>query len=252
MKRRSFNQDKSGQVIVITSLLVALILISTVIYVIETEKGVPTIVAGQDNISTEYQQGAKNTLISALSNITRGGSNSILSTDLNELNSVIALHSYQNMVKIDYTLLNVAPYQNGVWISRGTNGVGISSAYASFSLNSSGFSTTSNLEYAANVTSIINLTGKYVQLNENLTQINLAISLFNDGKFALAENFIVSFQNSTGWVIVEDPTINSFSNGTYTISFNVESSQLNIPITVSVDCQDKRGIIVGASVECSS
>jgi hypothetical protein len=156
------------------------------------------------------------------------------------------------MVKIDYTLLNVAPYQNGVWISRGTNGVGISSAYASFSLNSSGFSTTSNLEYAANVTSIINLTGKYVQLNENLTQINLAISLFNDGKFALAENFIVSFQNSTGWVIVEDPTINSFSNGTYTISFNVESSQLNIPITVSVDCQDKRGIIVGASVECSS
>ena len=41
MKRRSLKHNKSGQVIIITALLVALLLLSTSIYVIETEKEVP-------------------------------------------------------------------------------------------------------------------------------------------------------------------------------------------------------------------
>jgi len=252
LKRRNLRHDCSGQVLVITSLLVALILLSTGIYVIETEKEVPTIGTAIDNVSPAYQQSIRNTLVSALSNITSGGNNSILSTDLDELKSVITSHSYQNLIKIDYTPLNVTPYQSGILVSRGVNGQGISSAYVSFVFNSSGFSTYSNLEYAANVTSAINLTGKYLQLDNGLTQVNLTINLFSDGKPALAQNFTFSFQNSTYWVPVVEPNINSFGNGTYAVSFNAETDQISVPLTVSVDCKDQRGITVGASVKCNN
>jgi hypothetical protein len=221
-------------------------------YVIETEKSVPTIGTGTDNISSAYQQSARNTLISALSNITNGGDNRTLTTDLDELNSVLASHSYQNLIKIDYTPLNVTPYKSGILVSQGTNGRGISSAYVNFVLHSTGLSTYSDLEYAENISLAINFTGKYLQLDESLTQVNLTISLLGDGQPALAQNFTFSFQNSTNWVPVKDPSINSFGNGTYAVSFNTETDQMSVPVTVSVDCKDQRGITVGANAICNS
>jgi hypothetical protein len=252
LKRRNLRHNCSGQVLVITSLLVALILLSTGMYVIETEKDVPTIGVGMDNVSPAYQQSIRSTLISALSNITSGGNSSILSTDLDELNSVLTSHSYQNLIKIDYTPLNVTPYQSGILVSRGTSGQGISSAYVNYVFNSSGLSTYSSLESAASVTSAINLTGKCLQLDNSLTQVNLTINLLSDGKPALAQNFTLSFQNSTNWVPVREPNINNFGNGTYAVSFNAETDQISVPLTVSVECKDQRGITVGASVRCSS
>ena len=76
--------------------------------------------------------------------------------------------------------------------------------------------------------------------------------LFNDGKPSLAQNFTFSFQNSTDWVPVQEPSVNSFGNGTYAVSFNAETDQVSVPLTVSVECQDQRGIMVGASVRCNS
>ncbi len=103
MKKRSFRRDCSGQVIVITALLVALVLLSTAIYVIETEKGVPSAAADTNNIFPAYQQATRNTLISALANITNGGNPSILTVDLNQLCSAITSHSYQALLQANFT-----------------------------------------------------------------------------------------------------------------------------------------------------
>jgi hypothetical protein len=251
MKKRNLKHNSSGQVLVITSLLVALLLLSTAVYVIETEKEVPLAGTGEDNVFPAYQQSIKNTLISALANITNGGNTSVLIDDLNELNVAITSHSYQAIFQMDYTPLNVDPYQNGVWISWGADGQGISSAYVSFAFYSSGFSTTSNMEYAVNVTSEINLSGNYRQLNDTSKQVNLTVNLLNEGKPALAQNFIFCFENATeGWVKVDSLSINDFGNGTYGVSFIAETDQPSDPLPVSMLCQDQRGIFVGANATC--
>jgi len=82
MKRRSLKHNKSGQVIIITALLVALLLLSTSIYVIETEKEVPQAGTNENTVFPAYKQSTINTVISALANATNGGDSSVLTNDL--------------------------------------------------------------------------------------------------------------------------------------------------------------------------
>ena len=216
--------------IIITALLVASLLLSTAIYVIETEKAVPAVGTDEKNVLPACEQSTKNTLISALGNITNGGDTNVLTSDLNELNSAITSNSYQAILQMDYAPLNEAPYQNGIWISWGTDGQGISSAYVSFVFNSSGSSSSSNLEYDVNITSEVDLSGNYVQLNSNPTQVNLTVNVLNEGKPALAQNFTFCFENSAGvWVKVDSPSINNFGNGAYSVSFTAETDHSSNP-----------------------
>ena len=252
MKKRNLKHNSSGQVIIITALLVASLLLSTAIYVFETEKEVPTADTSEENVFPAYQQSTTNTLISALANVTNGGDPSVLTADLNELNAAITNDSYQAMLQMNYTPLNVAPYQNGIWISWGADGQGVSSAYVSFVFDSSSSSTSSNLEYDVNVTTAADLSGNY-QLNSNLTQVNLTVNVLNEGKPALAQNFTFYFENATGgWVQVNSPSITDFGNGTYSVSFTTETDQSSDPLLVSMLCQDQRGISVGANVTCTN
>jgi len=240
-----------AQVIIITALLVASLLLSTAIYVFETEKEVPTASTGQENVFPAYEQSIRNTLISALANVTNGGYRGVLSGDLNELTVAITNDSYQTIFQMIYTPLNVAPYQNGVWVSWGTEGHGVSSAYASFVFGSSAPSASSNSEFAVNVTSEVDLNG-YLQLYTNYTQVNLTVNVLNEGKPALAQNFTFYFENATGSRVKADsPSLTDFGNGTYSAAFT-ETNQLNSPIPVSVLCQDQRGILVEANATCTN
>ena len=254
MKKRNLNHNSSGQVIIITALLVASLLLSTAIYVIETEKEVPTVGTDENTVFPAYQQSIRNTLISALANITNGGDAGVLTDDLKELNAAITSDSYQAIFQMDYTPLNLNnnTYQNGIWISWNAS-QGISSVYVSFAFNSSGFSTTSNLAYDVNVTTEADLSGNYFQLNSTFTQVNLTVNVLNEGAPALAQNFTFYFENAIkGWVNVDSPSITDFGNGTYTVSFTTETDQLNDPLVVSMLCQDQRGISVGANVTCTN
>ncbi len=252
MKKRSLKHNSSGQVIIITALLVASLLLSTAIYVFETEKEVPTADTSEENVYPAYQQSTTNTLISALANVTNGGDPSVLTTDLNELNAAITNDSYQAMLQMNYSPLNVAPYQNGLWVSWGADGEGVSSAYVSFVFDSSSSSTSSNLEYDVNVTTAADLSGNY-QINGNSTQVNLTVNVLNEGTPALAQNFTFYFENATGgWVQVTLPSITDFGNGTYSVSFTSETDQSSAPLLVSMLCQDQRGISVGANVTCTN
>ena len=252
MKKRSLKRNSSGQVIIITALLVASLLLSTAIYVFETEKEVPTIDTGENNVFSAYQQSTRNTLISALANITNSGEPGVLTADLNKLTAAITDDSYQDMLQINYTPLNTAPYQNGVWISWGADGLGISSAYVSFAIDSSSSSTSSNLEYNVNVTTEAILSG-HLQLNSNYTQVNLTVNILIEGKPALAQNFTFYFENALGgWVKADSPSITDFGNGTYSVSFPTETDPSGAPLPVSMLCQDQRDITVEANITCTN
>ena len=257
MNLRKFRRDKSGQVIVITGLLVALLLLSTAIFVMETEKDVPSGNNEESNAFTSYEQSTRSTLISALAEVTDGGGGeSTLISDLNMLSSVISSDSYQSIVSMNYSILNVAPYTDGVWVSWGTNGQGISSDYVSFAFNSMDTSTSSAAAYAENVSSQIAINGRYSLISSNNNQVNLQVNVLNEGKPALAQNFTFSYADGTSfplsWMEAGSPSLTDYGNGTYAVAFTAATIQPNDPIVASVICQDQRGITVGANVTCTN
>ncbi|MGA2386763.1 MAG: hypothetical protein ABSG33_09545 [Candidatus Bathyarchaeia archaeon] len=255
MKNRNFRRDSSGQVIVITALLVAMVLLSTAIYVIETEKDVPTVGAGTNNVFLSYQQAARSTLISALANITNGGNPDVLTVDLNKLESAVISQSYQSILQMVFTPLNQGLYQNGVWVSTGINGEGTSSAIVTLSINSTGASSTSSLECTLNVTSQVNLSGSSIQVNGTSNQVNLRVEVFNEGKPALAQGFKFYYKDAVSggnWTQATSPSITDYGDGTYAVTFNAQTLQPGDPLVASMHCLDQRGILICANVTCTN
>jgi hypothetical protein len=249
MKKRSFAKDTSGQVLIVTALLVALLLLSTAVYVMETTKQIPKVNADVTSSFCDYKQAARSTLVSALSNITGGGNPNILAEDISQLKAVLQSNSFQSILTIDYNLPTRDSYQNGMRISWGTNGGGVSSAYASFTFNSVGPSTTSSIDCTVNVTSQISASGTYIQ-EANQKMVHLTLHLLNEGEPALAQNFAFSYQNDTDWVTVDSPVVVNLGDGSYSAAFSVESPQEIQPLDISVLCIDHRGISVGANLTC--
>ncbi len=255
MGKRSFRSDRSGQVLVVTALLVALLLLSTAIYVIDVEKKIPK-VSGESDGFTGYEQAVRSAMISALVNVTNGGDTTVLDADLSELETVILSQSYQAMLTMDYSLQNTAPYTDGFWISSETSGVGVSSAYVAFAFAASSPSSTSNLEYNVNVTSEVHLSGTYSLLTGNTKQVNLTVNVINEAKPALAQNFTTYFDfdgslSTVDWVEVNSPSLTDFGNGTYTMSFLCDTQNRNDQMLVSMLCHDKRGVLVSVNAACT-
>jgi hypothetical protein len=228
-----------------------LLFLSTALFVIELGKQVPTVAAGDGNVFLGYKQSFKNTMISALANVTYGGSSTVLANDLNKLKGAIYSHTYQTVLTIDYVPWNSDGYQDGFWNYSGQNGHGVSSVYVTFVFASASSSASSNFECAINVTSEVNFAGNYQQIDQTTKRVELTVHLLNDGKAALADNFKISFLNSTDSVTVDSSNISTNDDGTYLISFNAETGQTNDPLTVYLMCQDIRGITVGAQTTCN-
>ena len=255
MKPRNSRHGNSGQVLIIASLVVTLLLLSTALYVSEISKNAAVSEARIDPAFSAYKLGATHTIIGSLANISNGGSADVLVENLNHFKSVVNSHSFDAIVKMDFTPLNATPYQAGVWISWGSNGRGVSSAYVNLVLNSSGTSVNYYTEYAINVTSEINVKGQYSLFNGSLRQVDLTCMILNEGKPALAQNFTVYYEQDGSlspeeWVQVASPSITDYGNGTYTISFTAETTNPDDPMLVSVHSQDLRHILIRANVTC--
>jgi hypothetical protein len=255
MKTRNSSRGNSGQVLIIVSLIVTMLLLSTALYVAETAKEVAVYEAEVEPAFSAYRQGTMHTIISALSNISNGGSTDILVADLNQFNSVVGNHSFNAIFKMEFTPFNMTPYQDGVWIDWGSSGKGVSSAYVNFILNSSGTSATYYSEYAVNITSEIDVSGEYM-LNGTLKQATVACTVLNEGKPALARNFTVYYEQDGSlspeeWVQVASPSITDYGNGTYLMSFTAETTNPDDPLLVSVHCHDLRYIFIKANATCT-
>jgi hypothetical protein len=249
--RRSFRRDSRGQVIIITGLLVALLLLSTAVCVIEMSKFTPK--ADETPQTVTYvglEANLRNAVISGLANVTGGGNASVLAMDLDLLKAAILSHSYQTMFTLDYSLQNDAPYMQGLWVSWG-NTSGVSGASASFTVDSQNAQGTSKAQYAINVTTQVTASGGFVQLNGTAKQVSLSVAVFNEGNAALTETMNLRFFNVTEWVDVTAPVVTDFGNGTYAVTFFADGTPVDEPLYVSAECVDMRGISVGVNIVCN-
>jgi hypothetical protein len=251
MRKRNIKSNKSGQAIIVTALVLSVLFFSTAIYVIEVGKEVPIVEPSQKNLFSGYKQLITNTMISALANATSGNNPNILETDIAELKAVILANSYQAMLTIDYSILNLNGYKNGLLISWDTNGQGVSSACASFVFAYSSLLANSNIEYTLNLISAMNSSGNCRQINDTSKQVNLTFNVMNEGKAALAQNITLYYRNGAEWIRVDSSTTTSFGNGTYKSTFIAEQSHPSDQMVVSLLCQDQRGIFVGANLTCA-
>ncbi len=246
-------RKNSGQVLIVVALVITLLLLSTALYVADTQKSQLKYTSESDLYLPFYKQGLRHTMISALVNISSGGNIAVLESDLNQFNAFTLEHSYDAFFTSAFTLSNTAPYVNGVWATQNSSGTAVTSAYASFSVNSSGTSETYSSEYNIEVTSRLETSGQYHLVNETEKQVELACSLSNEGQPALAKSFTFSYENdgsldSENWTIIENPAITDHGDGTYTISFTAITDQPDDPVLVWVSCQDQRGIMLQTRV----
>ena len=248
---RSFRRNCRGQVIVVTALLVALIFLSTAMYVIEIEKETPTVQSNDGVPIDSYQNSVRSSLVSALANISAGGNPSILASDLAQLKSVILAHSYESQLTLDYTLFNNSGYSNGVLISWNSTGNGISSVYALVSCTSLSQHGSSAVSYAVNITSRIYVTGYFTRINNTHNQVNLVINLTSESGPMLAERFVFGYFNSNQWVTETSPTIINYGNGTYDVTFVATTGPKIKTLDISTLSLDNRGTTVCANVTCN-
>ncbi len=225
--KRNLRRNNSGQVLIVSALLLALVLLSTAFYVIQSEKTAPTAQTCQNDFAA-YQQAAKNTLISALSNVTNGGDSSVLASDLERFTLAIAAQSYQSMVQLQSQPLTTAPYQDGLHISWGDNGYGISSVCTDFSIGTITNTKTLSTQYSLNITTEIAYNGECWLLEGKHKEVNLTVNVYNEGQPALAENFTFLYDfdgilSTSDWTAVNatNTLINNLGNGTYLVSLTL-------------------------------
>jgi hypothetical protein len=248
---RSFRSNCRGQVIVVTALLVAVILLTTAMYVIETQKNTPTVQSDDGVLIDSYQSSVRSTAVSALVNFSSGGDRGVLDYDLAQLRSIILAHSYGAQLSMTYGLLGSGGYIDGMRVWWGAQGEGVSSAYVTVTCESSSSRGSSQATYVVNVTDSIHIAGSYLQSNDTQKTVNLTVHLYNEAGGALADSFKITYLNASSPVTPQSPSIISNGDGTYTITFNADTGLTGELLDVSVVCLDTRGISVGASVTCS-
>jgi len=104
--------------------------------------------------------------------------------------------------------------------------------------------------YAINITTI-RLEGSCA-LNNSEKIVNITCRVFNEDKPALAENITVYYKLDGNWLPANSSnnlSITDYGNGTYAISFTVNTD--SDIVQVSVHVHDSRGIFVKANVTCS-
>ena len=256
MGRNLRNRKNSGQTLIITALVIALLILSVVYGVFEAGRRREMRSATTLNshvLATKI--GLKNTVTSSLVNVSNGGENEILTTNLNEFASIVGNQSHFGKCTALFAVSNVSPYQSGMWISWGSDGTGVSGAYANFTLVFTGTQTEVQLEHAINITTALNVEGTYSLLEGKSKQVNVTCRILNEGEPALAGNITLYYEldgdlSVHEWIEATSPSITDYGNGTYIISFTAETKTRTDPMLVSAHVYDVREIFVLANATC--
>ncbi|HXX88359.1 MAG TPA: hypothetical protein VEH86_07950 [Candidatus Acidoferrum sp.] len=248
MQRKRKNSSNSGQALIITSLIITMLLLSTAYYVFEIDNNVASDSTAMDYAFQATKVSTVNTVVSSLASVSNGGDISVLETNLEMLASAVENHSYDGDSRLLFNPLNSSTYQDGIERAWGSNGLGISSAYVTFSLNASGSSVSYYSEYAVNVTTALTIEGSSTGY-ESEESVNVTCRVYDEQGFTLANNLTLLYQNETDgpWIPVSPlGNLNTidYGNGTYFMTFNVYDQNV---LDVSAQISDYRGIFVMAS-----
>jgi hypothetical protein len=249
---RRLGANSSGQLLIVAALAIAILISSTTMYVYELNRETNSEdYSSITNFILATKQSTRNAMISSLANVSNGGEKNVLAANLDNLSEVFRKIDSLGICQLDYTLINDSDYEAGTMLSWNNNGIGVSSAYANFTLKVYGMSTNVTLAYPVNVTSAVAITGYYSRLSGDEKLVNLTCNVYNEGTPALARNMSFFYQELGTWLPI-DPSDNlsiiDYGNGTYHIVFVISSSLS--AVQVSVQIHDLRGIFVQADTTC--
>lgn len=238
----------SGQILLIAAFIMASLLLSAQLYILEAGK-----ISGDMNadalndLMLNVKLGSRHVVTGSLANISNGGANDILQQNLLEWAEFIGNQYLLGKNNIAFTLEETPPYSSGIWLSWGTNGYGISSAYADLVHSLAGRETNADLTYSVNVTTSLLIASVNQGLNETARQVDVTINILNEAHPALAEQITVYYRVSNAWLVpgsANDYRLQDYGNGTYVASFTAIATLID---EVSVHATDCRGIFVQAN-----
>jgi len=239
----------SGQILLIAAFIMASLLLSAQLYILEVGK-----ISGETNSEVlndfmlNVKLGSRHVVAGSLANISNGGAISILEQNLQEWAEFIGSQYLQGKNTMNFTLDETAPYSSGTWLSWGVNGYGVSSAHAEFTHSLDGRAENVDLAYSVNVTTTLLITSVNQGLNETARQVNVTIDVVNEAHPALAEQIAVYYRVSSTWLTPDSASnyrLQNYGNGTYVASFTATATSID---EVAVYALDYRGIYVQANV----
>lgn len=239
---------RRGQVLVIASLAIALMILSTQAYVyrlsrLETSSGYDLL----SDYVLSIEQGSRHAVVASLVNVSGGGASSNMGAIIDKWEAFVAKDHGFGRCEINATPASQPPYSDGIWLEWGVTGGGTSSAHADFTLNLAGRGVEIDWSYSLNVTTRVLVNGSYVALLGDEKEVTVDLSVQNDGGPALAESATILYLMDGNWT--DASSLGGFSetdygNGSYRFSF--VDAITDVPIQVRVQAYDLRGVFVQA------
>lgn len=245
MKRRG----NHGQILAVSALVIALIMISTAMYIYDLSGSIGD---GGVYLLNDYVQsitlGSKHTIISALANITNGGSNETLAANLDAWSMTVEKQYVFGTFTLNHTLRGTPPYISGLYVNWDTLGNGVSEASADFTLNASGRELKMQYPFQVNVSTVLQAQGYLTEVSPLSKQITIVFNLFNEEQPALARNVTIRYGYLGAWLVpnaAENYSLTDYGNGTYKATFALVTAATSLDVAVQVF--DSRGILVCAN-----
>jgi hypothetical protein len=248
---KKFRRNSSGQLLIVASLAIAVLISSTIVYVYEISKEKSSnFTPSLNDFVLASKQTVRNAVISALANASNNGQKTVLTANLNRLSQAFRSLTHFGICNLAFTVFNDSNYDSGIWLSWDIADTGFSSAYANFTFEVYG-SANITMNYAINITTSATLNGYYTRIGEEEKMLNLTCRVYNEGEPALAKDISLFYEEAGAWIPVDSSnnlSITDFGNGTYTITFSAITSSNSVPVSAHI--HDLRNILVIANTTC--
>jgi len=240
----------SGQVVLIAAFIIASLLLSAQLYILEVGRTLSeTELDSVNDLILSVQLGSRNVVTGSLANVSNGGASSTLELNLEEWASLVEDQYLCGKSTLNYALRATAPYSSGIWLGWGVNGYGVSSAYVNFTHKLSGREADVDQSFVMNITTSLMIASTNQRLNGDSRQVNVTTSILNEAEPALAEQITIYYKVSNNWLIPDEANgyiLRNYGNGTYLASFIADFPTESVEISAHIlDC---RGVYVQANV----
>ncbi|MGD2200637.1 MAG: hypothetical protein PVJ38_03260 [Candidatus Bathyarchaeota archaeon] len=238
---------RKGVNLILAAFIISMVILSTQVYVYRLSKrGSYSNCDYLSDYILGIKQNSEHAVTASLINISKGGDNVVLGSNLDRWRSFVAGDYQFGRCDLNYTLQDEGSYTDGVRIDWGVNGLGVSSAYADFTMNLSGRGVEADLIFSVNVTAYLDVSG-YWEADSSDKWIYVDIVLRDEGGYALGSRFLVEYERQKTWYNASDAPDYSwydYGNGTYRCIFHPFLPGSEVQVRVSV--HDRRDIYVQA------
>jgi len=191
---------RRGVNLIVSALLISILIFSIQLYTFRLSRDEPT---SPYSILSDYllhiKQGSRRAVSASLINISQGGSESMLSDNVERWGDFVEADYRFGLIHMTHTLYNQAPYSDGVWLDWGVNGAGVSSVAVDFDLDLSGRGVESDLSFPVNVTTSLALEGDWQPTGVGYKWVTVDIVLQDDEGYTLGRSFLIEYEDGV-WV----------------------------------------------------